>query len=249
MQGLSFKWVVVVGMFLLVASCGACFLLFTLLWAGYGGQTIAIPNPFVREATATVAQVTLPDTNLDDPSSDQARSEVGSRPPLQTDASRATDFLPSISGYTATHSVSVRDALHFVVGESQSNSNQFSAQSLEQIATAIIVSRVDEFIRCYRQSGAIDAQVYINSDIAQLLQGQIPAIGAVTVINQTQLQENLLQCAVDSVSGEEPRAQASEPCGGIGQFQARGSQFIYLYAATSRDFCTRVDEHFAIYGG
>jgi hypothetical protein len=146
------------------------------------------------------------------------------------DASAAQRFLPNLSnyGYTATDATSISSAIASVGGSA-------SLITGDPIAAAMI-NQIDSMIQCYGRVGAVAARIYTEANIGSVLQGQIPRIGVLAVINQDRVADNFLQCALRQ---EGLRAQAAvEPCGGSGSFSRDGETLHYLFAATNPDLCT-----------
>ena len=145
------------------------------------------------------------------------------------DASSAQRFLPNLSnyGYTSTEASSISTAIASVGG---------SASLLTgNPAAAALIAEIDSMIQCYQGVGAVAARVYTESNISTVLQGEIPKVGALAVINQDRLVNNFLQCVVPSAFS----AQAAiEPCFGSGSFSRDGETLHYLYAASNPELCT-----------
>lgn len=146
-----------------------------------------------------------------------------------SDPSAAQRFLPNIPGYTATDTTSISSAIAAVGGGASLLSGN--------PATAAMVAQIDGMIQCYQNVGAVAARVYTQTDISGIVQGQIPNVGALAVINQDRLINNFLACALGS--GQRAfSAQAVEPCGGSGSTVVDGETLHYVYAATTPDLCT-----------
>lgn len=276
---ISARWIAIAGVLFAMSACAACLLLVLVLNSVYGGQTVAFRNPLAPPTSTPLPRptntpvtsgggVTAPGT---DTGSGQTGADVDDVPgadsggfaPPQTgggsvpSGTSAANYLPSFPGYTAANASSIQGAIDLIAGQGGFSSQsadgaEFSAQSLElgAIATSIIVSRVDDFIACYRDVGAVEAQVYIQTDISTLLAGGVPPLGAIAVINQDQLRENLVACAV---SPNDPNAfsaqSANQPCGNFGTFTRSGDTFTYLYAGTSSEFCSLAANYFNQFGG
>lgn len=147
----------------------------------------------------------------------------------------AQSFLPDIPGYTRTDTDSITSAITALGGGASLISGN--------PALAAGIAKIDDMIQCYRSVGAVAANVYTENDIGQVLQGQIPSVGALAVINQDRLSRNLLNCAL---SGSEFSAQAVtiEPCFGSGSLQREGETIHYIYAATAPGLCQSFQRHF-----
>ncbi|MCC6616281.1 MAG: hypothetical protein IT320_22605 [Anaerolineae bacterium] len=144
------------------------------------------------------------------------------------DASSAQRFLPNLSnyGYSAIEASSISNAIATVGGSA-------SLLTGDPIAAALI-AQVDAMIQCYEGVGAVAARIYTESNLSGALQGQVPKVGALAIVNQDRLVNNFLQCAVaPSFSSQ----AAVEPCAGSGTFSRDGETLHYLYAATNPDLC------------
>lgn len=168
----------------------------------------------------------------------------------------AAAYLPTLIGFTTANASTIEGAFNLVAAQggfgAQSDPNAFSAQSLGlgELATSILISRIDDFIACYRNTGAVDAQIYIQSNLSAIVSGEIPPVGAVVVVNEDRLRESLIACAVSPNDPSAFSAQSdNQPCGNVGSFTANGQRFTYLYAGSSSAFCAPVASHFARLGG
>jgi hypothetical protein len=148
------------------------------------------------------------------------------------DPSSAARFLPNLSnyGYIQTDASSISSALASLGG---------SASLLTgDPVTAALIAQIDSMIQCYQRVGAVAARVYTETNIANVLQGQIPRLGVLAVINQDRVVNNFLQCALGGGSGARAQSATLQPCAGSGQFSRDGEQLAYLYAATDAELCT-----------
>ncbi len=144
-----------------------------------------------------------------------------------SDAAAAQNFLPNIPGYNMTEANTITDALTAAgVGGSLLTGN---------LPLAALVNRLDAMMTCYQGVGAVAARVYTEVNIANLIQGQIPKVGALAIINEDRLERNFFNCALGGASGLS--AQAVEPCGGTGTFTVNNERLHYLYGATSPELC------------
>lgn len=153
-----------------------------------------------------------------------------------SDPSAVQRFLPNIPGYNVTDADSLVDAITAVTGG--------ASLLTGNPVTAAMVAQIDGMIQCYQNVGAVGARIYTQANIGQLLEGQVPAVGALAMINQDRLVNNFLPCALGS-AGDSFRAQgaAVEPCSGSGSFVAEGETIHYLYAATQPDLCAQFQAH------
>ncbi|NDJ63214.1 MAG: hypothetical protein GYB67_18990 [Chloroflexi bacterium] len=149
------------------------------------------------------------------------------------DASAAQQYLPNLAGYTASSVSSVGDAIAAAGGA--------AALVTGNVALTAMIAQIDGMIDCYGDVGAVAARVYTQVNIGQLLQGQIPSVGAVAVLNQDRLVNNFFACAV----GSNARASGVEPCAGNGTLTApNGETIYYLYAGSDAQFCAAALQSF-----
>jgi len=162
---------------------------------------------------------------------------VGSVVPVATtgdtaaDAAAAQRFLPNIGGYLITDADSLVDALAAVAGGA-------ALLTADPIAAAVI-AQIDGMIQCYQEVGAAAAKIYVQADIGGLVQGQVPNVGAMAVINSDRIANNFLPCALGQGPGglSAQSAPQVQICSNSGQFTADGENLWYVYAATNPDLC------------
>jgi hypothetical protein len=165
-----------------------------------------------------------------------ACSMVASTGDTASDPAAAQQFLPTISGYTMTEADSITDALTAAgVGGSLLTGNA---------PLAAAVAKIDDMIQCYQNVGAVAARVYTQTDVGSLIQGQIPKVGAVAVINEARLERNFLNCALSVGSGLSAQADQIQPCGGSGTMVVNNERIDYLFAATTPELCTLFQQSF-----
>ncbi|MBC7811173.1 MAG: hypothetical protein H7175_08505 [Burkholderiales bacterium] len=155
-----------------------------------------------------------------------------------TDAGAAQRFLPTINGYTQTDANNVREAISSV-GEG-------ATAIIGRPEVSLVIDRIDSALSCYNNVGAVAARVYTQADLLQLAQGELPKIGALAVVNEQRLIENLLACAVNP-NGFSAQAAAIEPCGGSGRFAVGDENISYVYVATTPELCATFENSFAQY--
>lgn len=273
---ISARWVAIAGLIIAGSACAACFLVVLVLGTAYGGQTVALRNPFAAPTPVRIVQPTsanAPVGNDNNSSSGgfnnstndntnsggfsgQATNVPQPNPntaPLS--GGDAANYLPRLNGYQTAQASSIQGAIDLIRAtggfgaQSADDGTTFQAQSVEAVLTSVIVSRLDDFIACYRRTGAVDARVYVSSDIATLLSGGVPPLGAVAVINQDRLRESLLDCTVEASGGLFSAQSANQPCGDFGTFSSGGDRFTYIYAGTTTNFCTDVEQYYSNLGG
>ena len=152
----------------------------------------------------------------------------------------AQNFLPDISGYNRTNADSISDAITSVGGGASVISGN--------LPLSAAIAKIDDMIQCYQDVGAVAANVYTQSDISSVLQGEIPRLGALAVVNQDRLTRNLLNCALSGSEGFSAQTAAIEPCFGSGTFVRNGETIAYLYAATAPGLCSSFQAHFDTFG-
>lgn len=153
-----------------------------------------------------------------------------------SDASAVQQYLPNIPGYTAVDADSIVDAITAVGGG--------ASLVTGNLVTAALVAQIDSMIQCYQNVGAVGAKVYTQVDIGQLVQGQIPTVGALAMVNQNRIVNNFIPCALgglgDSMSAQ---AEAVQPCTGSGSFVVNNETILYLYAATQPELCSQFEAY------
>lgn len=159
-----------------------------------------------------------------------------------TDIEAAQSFFPALTGYTTYATTNVQDALATALGGAGVISGN--------VVQAALVERIDSMIDCYREVGAVDAQIYVEQ-VGNLESVRAPRAGVLAVINQDRLRDNFLACITTSPLDGMFGAQSAEPepCTGSGTFTYEGDRISYLYAATDTPLCTLMQNHFAQYGG
>ena len=162
----------------------------------------------------------------------------GSTGDSDNDAAAAQQFFPTLAGFGVYETDNMQDAFTSVAG---------GAAALANPALILLVERMDSLISCYRDVGALDANIYIQQ--VDLNNVAIPLAGFLAVINEDRVRSNFLGCiSSDPLSGM-MRSQAAEPCTGSGTFTAEnGDRISYIYAATDVSLCTQFQNHFSQFG-
>lgn len=157
----------------------------------------------------------------------------GSTGDSSDDAQAAQSFMPTISGYTAVKAADIKTAISTVT--------QGGAAATGNLPTAFLINRLDAFITCYNNVGAVDAQVYTSLAIP-------PTVGALAVINQDRAVANLASCVTGGGgTGDLAGAQAAGPCFGSGSFESGGDTITYVYGASDQSLCDSFQNHFNQY--
>ncbi|MEP7292294.1 MAG: hypothetical protein ABI835_10945 [Chloroflexota bacterium] len=152
-----------------------------------------------------------------------------------SDPSSASQFVPDLPGYVSTDATSISTAVSRITG---------SASILTgNPITAALIAQVDGMISCYQSVGAVSAKVYAEVNIGSIAQGQIPAVGALAVINQDRLVNNFLPCALGSNRGFSAQDAQPQPCSSSGTFTVNGETLWYVYAASKQELCTTIAQH------
>jgi len=146
-----------------------------------------------------------------------------------SDAASAQSFLPNIPGYNVTEANTITEALTAAgVGGSLLTGN---------LPLAALVNRLDAMMQCYQGVGAVAARVYTELNLANLIQGQIPKVGALAVINEDRLERNFFSCAIGGGASISAQSDQVEPCGGSGTFTVNNERLHYIFGATSPELC------------
>ncbi|MEM6527959.1 MAG: hypothetical protein AAF653_06670, partial [Chloroflexota bacterium] len=145
------RLIAIVGLVVVMATCAACFLVVIIFNSAYGGQTIAVRNPFAAPTVAAPAA----SGGSNPTGSTGTNPQTGNNPVAAGGSSAATDstgtggnnvsapsvissstYLPTLSGYTTVSAGSVTEALEFISGtgilqaQAAESGDTFSAQSL-----------------------------------------------------------------------------------------------------------------------
>jgi hypothetical protein len=153
------------------------------------------------------------------------------------DPSAAQRFVPDLPGYISTNATNVTDAISAITGG--------ASLLTGNVPAAALVAQIDGMIQCYQNVGAFAAKVYVEANVSNLVQGQVPSAGALAVINQDRIASNFMACALGS-GGQGLSAQSDQPqpCFGSGTFTADNETLHYLYAATEPNLCAQFQSLF-----
>jgi hypothetical protein len=147
-----------------------------------------------------------------------------------SDAAAAQQFIPNLSGYANVDGGTISSALSTISGGA-------SVLSGNPVAAAVI-QQIDGMITCYQSVGAVATRVYVEANVANVVQGQVPAVGALAVVNQNRVINNFLPCALGSGRGFSAQDAQPQPCSGSGSFVVNNETLLYLYAASQQNLCT-----------
>src|SRR5690606_16589324 len=95
------------------------------------------------------------------------------------DPSAAQQFVTDVAGSISTEIFTVTDAVCAVTGG--------ASLLTGNLPWAGLVAPIDGMIQCYENVGALASKVYVQANVSELLQGQIPSAGALGVLNQDRL--------------------------------------------------------------
>ncbi|MFN8531597.1 MAG: hypothetical protein U0670_23580 [Anaerolineae bacterium] len=145
------------------------------------------------------------------------------------DAASAARYIPNLPGYIQTDVSNISDAITAAGG----SASLFTGNP----ATAALLAQIDGMITCYRNVGAAAAKVYVQADVGQVVQGNVPRIGAMAVINSNRIASNFIPCALGADVRSRSLASQVEPCSNSGSFVVDNETLYYLYAASNPDLC------------
>jgi len=149
------------------------------------------------------------------------------------DAQSAQRLLPNLAAYTATNVDAAIDGAFTAVGG--------AALVGGQVALTAAVAKIEQVLQCFQDRGAIAAKFYTETHPT----GAVPLVGAVLVINQTRINQELINCALGGQEGL-PSAQtiAIEPCAHAGTFDYQGNTISFVYVGSHPQVCALYEQHF-----
>jgi hypothetical protein len=155
------------------------------------------------------------------------------------DPSAAQRFVPDLPGYISTNASNITDAISTVTGG--------ASLLTGNLASTAMIAQIDGMIQCYQNTGSMAAKVYVQADVASLVQGQLPSAGALAVLNQDRIINNFLPCALGSgAQGLSAQNAEPQPCSGSGSFTVDNETLYYLYAATEPNLCAQFQALFPV---
>ncbi len=159
-----------------------------------------------------------------------ACSETGN---VANDATSAQRLLPNLAAYSATDVDTTIDGAFAALGG--------AAMMGGQIGVTAAVAKLEQILQCFQDRGAIAARYY-QGDISNLL---APRVGAAMVINQSRINQELINCAL---GGQESNASAQnlsiDPCAEAGSLTYAGDTISYVYVGSHSDVCEVFQLHF-----
>ena len=149
------------------------------------------------------------------------------------DAKSAQRLLPNLASYAASDVDTTIDGAFAAVGG--------AALMGGQIGITAAIAKAEQILQCFQDRGAIAARFYQESE-STLTE---PKIGAALVINQSRINQELINCAL---GGQEDSASAQtfaiEPCASAGTLTYEGDAISYVYVGSHPDVCAIFQLHF-----
>ncbi len=150
-----------------------------------------------------------------------------------TDALSAQRLMPNLVRYAATDVDTTLDGAFAAVGG--------AALVGGQIGITAFVAKAEQILQCFQDRGAIAAKFYSQTDP----ENTIPQVGAVLVINQSRINQEMINCAL---GGQEEAISAQnlniEPCASAGTISYEGDTISFVYAGSHPDVCALYQLHF-----
>lgn len=148
------------------------------------------------------------------------------------DANSAQRLLPNLAGYTATDVDTAIDGAFTAVGG--------AALAGGQVEITAAVAKAEQVLQCFQDRGAVAAKFYTES--AQ--SGIVPKVGAVLVINQTRVNQEILNCILGGQETARAQTALVEPCADADTFTYQGDSISYVYVGSHPDICGLYTTHF-----
>lgn len=149
------------------------------------------------------------------------------------DATSAQRLLPNLASYTATNVDTTIDSAFAAVGG--------AALMGGQIGITAAIAKAEQILQCFQDRGALAAKFYQQSDSSLTA----PLVGATLVINQSRINQELINCAL---GGQEDSASAQtfsiEPCASAGTLTYEDDTISYIYVGSHPDVCAVFQLHF-----
>jgi len=149
------------------------------------------------------------------------------------DVNSAQRLLPNLAAYTATDVDTAIDGAFTAVGG--------AALAGGQIEITAAVAKAEQLIQCFQDRGALAAKFYTENAQSSV----VPKVGAVLVINQTRVNQELLNCLLGGQNqGFSAQSAVVEPCANSGSFTYQGDSISYVYVGSQPEVCALFDQHF-----
>lgn len=160
-------------------------------------------------------------------------SACGETGNIANDAASAQRLLPNLATYSATDVDTTIDGAFAALGG--------AAMMGGQIGVTAAVAKLEQILQCFQDRGAIAARFY-QGDSSNLL---APRVGAAMVINQSRINQELINCAL---GGQESNASAQalsiDPCAEAGSLTYAGDAISYVYVGSHSEVCRVFQLHF-----
>ena len=158
-----------------------------------------------------------------------ACSETGN---IANDATSAQRLLPNLASYSATDVDTTVDGAFAALGG--------AAMMGGQIGVTAAVAKLESILQCFQDKGAIAARFY-QEDSSNIM---APRVGAALVINQSRINQELINCALGQASQASAQALDIEPCAKAGSIAYLGDTISYVYVGSHNAVCAVFQLHF-----
>ncbi len=148
------------------------------------------------------------------------------------DAKSAQRLLPNLADYTASDIDTTVDGAFAAVGG--------AALMGGQLGLTAVVAKAEQILQCFQDRGALAARWYQQSESTLTA----PKVGAALVINQSRVNQELVNCALGGQESASAQTFAIEPCASAGSLTYEGDGISYLYAGSHPDVCDVFQLHF-----
>ncbi len=149
------------------------------------------------------------------------------------DAKSAQRLLPNLVDFSASDIDATVDGAFAAVGGAALMGGQFGLTA--------VIAKAEQILQCFQDRGALAARYYQQSDTSLTS----PRVGASLVINQSRVNQELVNCAL---GGQEDESSAQtfsiEPCASAGTFAYEGDTISYVYVGSHPDVCDVFQLHF-----
>jgi len=148
------------------------------------------------------------------------------------DARSAQQLLPNLAGYEATDVDTAIDGAFTAAGG--------AALAGGQVEITAAVAKAEQVLQCFQDRGAVAAKFYRQQNQT----GIVPRVGAVLVINQTRVNQELLNCLLGGQEGFGAQSAVVEPCADADTFNYQGDTISYVYVGSHPEVCNLYTTHF-----
>ena len=148
------------------------------------------------------------------------------------DANSAQRLLPNLAAYSATDVDTSIDSAFAAVGG--------AALMGGQIGITAAIAKAEQILQCFQDRGALAARYYQRSESTLLA----PMVGGALVINQSRVNQELINCALGGQEGASAQNFAIEPCASAGSLTYQGDGISYVYVGSHPDVCALFKLHF-----